>query len=398
MSKLLFVNGNLHGHINPTLPIVKELVRRGEEVYYFSTKEFQSKIVATGAIFMDYGEEFNQFIKDFQPHGSHPFYTLMEYMLALNRAVSPIVLRQTEGMIFDALLHDVMFGGGNILAKMMNIPSIASCSSFVMEKPPLPARMLEPGFHPQLDYLYGTLNKVRTEWHTPDLQLSDIFFQHADRTLVYTSRRFHPLGESYNSSFLFVGPSIMDREEKLDFPINTSEGMKLIYISLGTISNNCIDFYNKCLETFAGRNYQVVISLGNKTNVAALNSIPENFVIKNYIPQLELLKLADVFISHGGLNSVSEALYYGVPTLAIPQANDQPAVARRLTELGAGLELNMTELTSGLLLQTVEELLFNPDYKKQCIALGETFRQAGGYERATIEIIQYLKAFDLNSL
>lgn len=96
MSKLLFINGNLHGHINPTLPVVKELVQRGEEVYYFSTKEFQTKLETAGAIFLDYGEEFDEFLMNFRPHGNHPFYTLMEYMLALDRAIVPIIARPPE--------------------------------------------------------------------------------------------------------------------------------------------------------------------------------------------------------------------------------------------------------------------------------------------------------------
>lgn len=390
MSKILFVNGNLHGHINPTLPVVKELVQRGEEVYYFSTREFQTKLEAAGAIFMDYGEEFNQFLQSFRPHGNHPFYTLIEYMLALDRAVIPIILKKSEGIRYDCILHDVMFGGGNILAQQLTLPSIASCSSFVMEKPPVPQRMLEHGFHPQLDYLYSELESAQNEWGLKELKISDVFFKKASKTLVYTSRQFQPMGDSYDPSFWFAGPSISDREETMDFQLKDTEDNKLIYISMGTVINNCIDFYNKCLDAFKETGYQVVMSIGNKTELSSLKEIPGNFVVRSYVPQLEVLKHADVFISHGGLNSVSEALYYGVPVIAIPMSNDQPAVAKRVSELGAGLELNIADITPDLLLQTVNTICSDMSFQEHSIALGETFRQAGGYKLAVEKIIDFI--------
>lgn len=389
MSRILIVNGNLYGHINPTLPIVQELVQRGEEVYYFSTRDFQVKIEAAGATFMDYGDELNQFIHKFHPHGDHPFYTLMEYMLGFDRVVVPIVLAKVRHMSFDILIHDIMFGGGTILAKKLSLPAIASCSSFLLEKPPLPPRMLEPGFHPQLDYLLQELQSASKEWEVDTLTLEEIFCKREEHNLVYTSQRFHPLGDNYDSSYYFVGPSIATRYEVMDLPLDLSGRRKLIYISLGTILNNNVDFYNKCIEAFESTDYQIVMSVGSKTAIASLNALPENIVARNYVPQLEVLKQAKLMISHAGLNSVSEALYYGVPIIAIPLANDQPMVAKRIDELGVGLTLRPEDITPDILRQSADTLLSNDTYYKQCEQIAQSFRQAGGYPRAA-DYIQLL--------
>lgn len=391
MSKVLFVNGNLHGHINPTLPLVRELTKRGEEVYYFSTIEFKLKLEANGAIFMDYGEEMYQFLHNFHPHGNHPFYTLMEYILAFDRTAISIVLKKTAGISFDYMIHDAMFGGGNILAGQLKIPAICSCSSFVMEKPPLPAHMLEPDFHPQLSYLYGEMAAAKAEWDVNSLQINDLFFKKEDLNIVYTSRLFQPLGESFDTSYRFVGPSVTDREEVLDFLLHKSHNTKIIYISLGTVNNSCIDFYNKCFEAFRGQPCQVIMSVGYKTDVSCLKQIPDNFIVRSYFPQLEIIKNADIVISHGGLNSVSEALFYGVPVIAIPIANDQPAVAKRLTELGAGISLKMEEVTPKLLQASVNAVLSDHKYYLNCKRIRESFMEAGGYKKATDEIINYLR-------
>jgi MGT family glycosyltransferase len=247
--------------------------------------------------------------------------------------------------------------------------------------------MLEPGFHPQLDLLYEDLKGARLEWGFEKLDITDIFFKKEDANLVFTSRCFQPNAAGFDESFKFVGPSIAPRTDIFDFPPEEIEKGTVIYISMGTINNGCIDFYLKCIEAFKESKYKIIMSVGNKADIGQLGEIPHNFIVRKHVPQLEVLKKTDVFISHGGLNSVSEALYYGVPVIAIPQANDQPMVARQLVNLGAGLYLDMANVTAELLRDTVSEMVSDCSYKKNSRDLGKSFIQAGGYMAAAEYII-----------
>ena len=112
---------------------------------------------------------------------------------------------------------------------------------------------------------------------------------------------------------------------------------------MGTVFNEQPALYEKCFEAFKDVDATVVLVVGKKINISQFENI-ENFKLYNYVPQLEVLQHADVFVTHGGMNSSSEALYYGVPLVVIPVTGDQPFVAKRLTEVGAG---NRNELTSG---------------------------------------------------
>ena len=123
--------------------------------------------------------------------------------------------------------------------------------------------------------------------------------------------------------------------------------------------------------------------------MAALGRIPHNFIVKEYVPQPDVLKKTSVFISHGGLNSVNEALYYGVPVIAIPQANDQFMVSRQLSAVEAGLSLKMEDLTPQLLKESVDKILCDASYKAASSKIGESFRAAGGYEAAADYILRY---------
>jgi MGT family glycosyltransferase len=116
------------------------------------------------------------------------------------------------------------------------------------------------------------------------------------------------------------------------------------------------------------------------------------------VPQLTLLQRTDVFITHAGMNSANEALYYGVPMIAIPQAGDQSWVAQRIEQLGAGKVLHRRTLSAKKLRRSVAEILANPAYAQASAAIGQTLREAGGYQRAVEEILAFKRTHVKNNV
>jgi len=109
------------------------------------------------------------------------------------------------------------------------------------------------------------------------------------------------------------------------------------------------------------------------------------------VPQTAVLARASAFVTHGGINSVSEALLEGVPLVMIPQCNDQFAVADRVQELGAGIRLHRRRVTPGRLRKAVEKVLSSSSYRENARRIGDTLRAAGGPQRAAEEIIRYVR-------
>lgn len=116
---------------------------------------------------------------------------------------------------------------------------------------------------------------------------------------------------------------------------------------------------------------------------------------RRFVPQPELLERAALFVTHGGMNSVNEALYAGVPVLVVPQGADQPQVARRVTELGAGLTVRPEAATEAATEAAVHalarRLLTEPRFREAAGALRTAQRQAGGHLRAADEIEALLR-------
>ena len=129
MSKVLFINGPAHGHINPTLPLVEELIRRGEEVTYFCTKGFRTKIEKAGANFRSYDDLIE--IQLQQLVGlTHPFDKISILIQSCELLISNI-LKQVEGEHFDYIIHDSFLGSGNILGDILKLPTVSTYTTFV---------------------------------------------------------------------------------------------------------------------------------------------------------------------------------------------------------------------------------------------------------------------------
>ncbi|MGR5864119.1 nucleotide disphospho-sugar-binding domain-containing protein [Bacillus cereus] len=137
-----------------------------------------------------------------------------------------------------------------------------------------------------------------------------------------------------------------------------------LHISTGTIINNQPEFYQKCFVGLKDLNAKVVLSIGKQLIVEQLGDIPDNFIVGNYLPQLDILRQADVFISHCGMNSTSESLYFEVPLVMLPFINDQHTIAERVYELGAGFMLNIQQLSAEDLKHAVNEVLQHSIYKE----------------------------------
>jgi MGT family glycosyltransferase len=119
-----------------------------------------------------------------------------------------------------------------------------------------------------------------------------------------------------------------------------------VYVSLGTLFNADASFYRCCFEALGELDLQVILSVGSNVALASLGRAPVNFHVHSHVPQLDVLRRASVFVTHGGMNSVTESLWYAVPMVVIPQMSEQAMVGRRVEQLGAGVYLSKSEVTA----------------------------------------------------
>ncbi len=386
---ILFINANLYGHINPTLGLVKKLTERGNKADYFCSAEFSGQVTKSGANWIDFGSGLNLFLKNYRPTDRHPFYMLMEYILSYDEVMLPQILDILKERTYDLIICDSIFGGGCFLKQLTHIPVICSHSSFAMSHAPVPQRMLMPGTHPQLDHCFQLLNRICNCYKIEEPTLEEVFISRGDHNIVYTTREFNGDESVKEPQYLFAGPSMERTQDTESVDLSGSESRKLLYISLGSLNTDFLDFYKMCICAFRETDYYVCMSIGTKCETAQLGDIPQNFLVKNVLPQLEILKKADAFITHAGFNSVNEALYFGVPMLAIPQVNDQHMTAKRLVSMNLGLSDNIKEISAEKLKDQIQQLLSNETIKENCLKISQEMKHCANWDLTAEKLEKY---------
>lgn len=407
MGRAVFFSVDLHGHVNPTLGFIRELVKSGEEVFYYSGQAFQPIIESTGAKFRSYRGDVQ--FGTYDGGGIETFLVTADFILQRSQVVVENFREEMIQLQPDYIIHDAFCYWGREFAQMLNIPGITVFDHFayIDEMADIdPDFFLRHVLRAESDAIYrnstdpillykkllGKLSKlIRAKYGLEQVNvINDIFCSKEGLNVILTSREMQLYPEAFDDSYLFAGYSIYPRPETTPFPFEQLDGSPLLYIAFGTIFNDVEQLYRRCIEAFGGRDYQVVMAIGDQVDCASLGQLPSNFIVREYVPQLALLERASAFITHGGANSVHESLCNEVPTVVLPQSFDQFMGALAVERAGAGIYLRDAQPDAEQLRDAVEKLLADATYKDNCKTLKASFERAGGPPRIAQEILRYV--------
>lgn len=384
MKKVLFLNVTTHGHVNPSLGLVKELNNRGIEVVYFSSEEFREKIEEAGADYRAYHYDLNIF--------KNGFNVLLDHGLDIMQDI----LEQIQDDSFDAVIHSVAMPFSKQLANYLMVPAISMLAVFMgMQDFMKPDKTHLAGKFKTMNDAY-LLEAKKIEQALPvsmPPRFFDLIFNIEPINIVFTSEYFLPENEQefFDEKFVLVGADSYQRlEDTSNFPIERlKKAKKVLYVSFGTIFGDYAkEIYTKVFEAFSDTDYLVVLA-AHQVSLKDL-AIPKNFIVQDYLPQNEVLKYADVAITHNGLNSMNDLILNDVPFVSLPMGSDQPALAHRLVELKAAICLDYQQVSSDELKAAVENVQINPSYLSNLKHIKQSFLAAGGYKKAADAIEDYL--------
>jgi MGT family glycosyltransferase len=160
-------------------------------------------------------------------------------------------------------------------------------------------------------------------------------------------RRSRPLGPSWH---------------RLDSCVRTVDGTfeappgdgSLVYVSLGSLGSADADLMNRLLAVLAETPHRYVVSKGPQHELIELAG---NMTGAEFLPQPAILPHVDLVITHGGNNTVTESIHFGVPMLVLPIFWDQHDNAQRVAETGFGTRLPTYEFEDPELRDAIDRLL-----------------------------------------
>ena len=390
MSKIAFFCIPAHGHTNPTLEVVKELVSRGNEVRYYSYDCFKEKIEATGADYIScdsYDIQMKLTQKDGERMAKDIAFST-EILVKTTLAMDDTIIDEMSQWKPDCIVADSMAMWGKLAAYKLSIPFISSTTTFAFNR--YSAKIMKQDITQLFTMLLSIpkankfMKQLRAKGYPVKNVLSVVQNDNDTNTIVYTSPQFQPCADTFSDKYTFVGPSI----RTLDYEVIKPQ-RKTIYISMGTVNNLMENFYRKCMIALKDSDFDVIMSVGEFVDLKKLGEIPQNFTIASSVNQIEVLQKADAFISHCGMNSVSEALYYKVALVLFPQTPEQGGVAYRVNELGAGVYLQ--EDSPEKIKESIKEVLENHSYKQSAEEISNGFHKCGGYRLAADKIENLIK-------
>lgn len=368
-----------HGHTNPTLPVAAELCRRGHAVRYYSFPPFAEKITAAGAEFVDCAGYLPPQPDDLEKKVGRDLSALLGMVADTALTMQGRIAADMAAGPPDLIVSDSVCHWGRLFAQKYGVPFVCSTTTFAYNRYTA-GLMRQTGrealaFALSVPRLNGIARRLRRAGYPVHSFVDMIANDETTDTVVYTSREFQPRAETFGANYAFVGPSLA-----VPPPDPAPKTRPLVYVSLGTVLNRQPDFYRQCFAALGGLDADILVSAGESTDIAALGTPPANFTLRPRVGQLRVLQRADVFVTHCGMNSVSESLYFGVPTVLWPLTAEERAVADRTAELGAGKLLKKAD--AGSIRAAVETLLTEESFRRAARALGEGLRRSGGAQAA----------------
>lgn len=381
MSTGFFFSLPYHGHIHPCVPVIEELVSRGERIVAYTTKEF-------GPLLEKAGAECRRF-----PHATfdkRTLVTMAHWQLrtaaaCMQRLVQEAHVERAEYVLVDASCH-----WGQALGEHLSLPLILCYSTFpnaFRSLSPLRSILLDlrrvPNAFPTVIRFLMLDRRFARKWRIAPLgsPLALIQPRPGLEHLVLAHESMQP--ERADDMYHFVGLCLRKPGYPRGEPLPPLDSRPLVYVSLGTIWNDRPDFYRLCIDAFRDGRYQVLISTGSQAVTASLGAVPDHIYLRGHVDQLAVLAQAAVFVSHGGMNSLSEALHAGVPLVLVPQANDQFPLSDLMERQGVAVSLPRFALSAQAIREATERAVHDQTIHARCRERRDQMRSdRGGPGRA----------------
>ncbi|MGB2952601.1 MAG: nucleotide disphospho-sugar-binding domain-containing protein [Gaiellaceae bacterium] len=191
--------------------------------------------------------------------------------------------------------------------------------------------------------------------------------------------------------------SLGDTCHRLDSCVRASEGGflvppgtgGLVYVSLGSLGSADVELMNRLVSVLAQTPHRYVVSKGPQHELIEL---ADNMTGEEFLPQPAILPLVDLVITHGGNNTVTEAIHFGKPMIVLPLFWDQYDNAQRVAEIGFGERLPTYEFEDDELRDAIARLLGNERLHADLARISERLRSTPGTEKAAELILRVAAA------
>jgi len=406
VSRIVMTGMPAAGHVNPSLPLVRELVRQGVRVRYYSTERFRGAIEHTGAEFRPYpaatitADDIAEATRTGSP------VRVVVRALAATEVLVPFLQDELRADMPDAVAHDSNAIWGHMVAKSLRLPTISFMTTMLVGADAFRSQTAREWLQfaraavRDMPAAVGARQRVVRRFGKDLFPPRPAFPTLGDVTLFPIPRWLQRPDPRIDGTCHYLGATIDPdtRTRELDAgPAAHLEGPEpLVLVSLGTLHAGTDAFFRACFDVLADLPARVLIAVGSHGDPARLGPPPPNTLVRASVPQLEVLRRTAVFVTHGGMNSALEGLANGVPLVVVPQQFEQLLIGQAVAERGAGVvlrhNLSNRSVPPAELRAAVEGTLTDPSRRAAAKALSDTVGEGGGAPAGVAAIKRLLGA------
>jgi len=373
-----------HGHVNPSLEVIRELVARGHRVTYAIPPVFAEKVAATGAEVKPWHSTLPGPDDDPSTWGSTLLDNVEPFLADAIQAL-PQLIDAYEGDQPDLVLHDITAYPARVLAHRWGVPAISLSPNLVAWEG-YDMEVAEPLWAEPRSTKRGKAYLARFHAWLEENGITlhhDDFVGIPDRSIVLIPRALQPNADRVDESvYRFVGACQGDRVAEGEWT-RPADAEKVVLVSLGSSFTKQPDFYRECVAAFGELpGWHLVLQIGRHVDPAELGDLPSNVEVRSWVPQLAILKQADLFVTHAGAGGSQEGLATATPMIAVPQAVDQFGNADVLQSLGVARHLPMEKATAEALRTAALALVDDPEVARRLKGVQAEMAEEGGTRRA----------------
>ncbi|ASZ13065.1 hypothetical protein KTO58_09040 [Chitinophaga pendula] len=421
MSRILFGCVPFWGHLNPTIAVAQQLIARGHTVAYACHPEMQPALDKAGIPFIADYAFCEVFVHLNKIVATASLLTVRKELKKWNVSLSelPVAGLEEDTRRFmtliaewqpDVCVFDAAFLPGLMAAEASQTTYVSSCAFPCSQLPSkdllpngygFPSYQKRPGFGDTLKLIIAgmfakpinrKLNRVRTVFGLPPAQpMSYVGCMY----MIYTTTLFDFKRSDLPAQVYYLGPSFSKEQMGADtpFPWEWLDGRPLVYFTMGTFFNKK-KVFDKVIAASKDAPWQIVISVSKNLSLDLWQELPENVLLRNFVPQSALLEKVDLVACAGGVNTTTESLLKGLPLLVLPQARDHFDAAQRVVEAGAGIRIDPAQVSVVNIRKAITRLLDEPGYRQQAGVIARDYLQCDAPLAAAclIEKVAYRKA------
>ncbi|MGW6903476.1 macrolide-inactivating glycosyltransferase [Streptomyces sp. NPDC054940] len=379
-----------HGHVNPSLEVIRELVARGHRVTYAIPPAFAEKVAETGAEPRLWNSTLPGPDADPEAWGSTLLDNVEPFLADAIQAL-PQLIEAYEGDEPDLVLHDITSYPARVLAHRWGVPAVSLSPNLVAwegyEEEVAEPMWAEPKQTERGQAYYRRFHTWLEEngitQHPDPPPEGGPPAGRPDRSLVLIPRALQPNADRVDETvYTFVGACQGDRAAEGGWQ-RPDGAEKVVLVSLGSSFTKQPGLYRECVRAFGDLpGWHLVLQIGRHVDPAELGDLPPNVEVRSWVPQLAILQQADLFVTHAGAGGSQEGLASATPMIAVPQAVDQFGNADMLQALGVARRIDTEDATAQALRETALALVGDSEVARILKGIQAEMAEEGGTRRA----------------